>query len=154
MKYLTALIAVFLPASAAMAANDVALNSSVFVEKTVQEANGRTRIVLEPPALVVPGDKLLFVLNYKNGGAKPATDFTVTNPMPGAVAFTGSETDGALVSVDGGKSWGALAMLKVSDQDGIVRTARPEDVTHVRWVLRNPIPSGQGGKLSFRGVVR
>jgi uncharacterized repeat protein (TIGR01451 family) len=148
-----ALIALVTPLSA-HAANDVALTSAVFVEKTVAEGNGKNRLVLEEPKTVVPGDKLVFVLAYRNQGAKPATDFVVTNPMPGAVAYQGTGDAGAIVSVDNGRSWGPLAALKVRKADGSVRSAYPEDVTHVRWAMKTPIPAGAAGKLSFRGVVR
>lgn len=139
--------------AAAWAGNDVALTTNVFVEKTVQ-ANGQARVVLEEPKLVVPGDKLVFVLSYANKGSTPASDFVVTNPMPGAVAFQSAADASAIVSVDGGRAWGGLAALKIKDSDGTVRGARPEDVTHVRWTFTRAIPVGQGGKLSFRGVVR
>jgi uncharacterized repeat protein (TIGR01451 family) len=153
MKFLIALFAMLAPV-AAQAANDVSLTSSVFVEKAVKEADGKTRLVLEEPRTVVPGDKLVFVLAYKNQGAKPATDFVVTNPLPGAVAYQGAGDNAAVVSTDGGKSWGPLAALKVRKADGSVRSAYPEDVTHVRWAMKTPIPVGAAGKLSFRGVVR
>lgn len=153
MKILFALLTLLAP-MAAHAANEVALTSSVFVEKAVAQADGKTRLVLEEPKVVVPGDRLVFVLAYKNLGAKPATDFVVTNPLPGAVAYQGSGDAGALVSIDGGKSWGALATLKMRNADGTARAAYPEDVTHVRWAMKTPIPVGAAGKLSFRGVVR
>jgi uncharacterized repeat protein (TIGR01451 family) len=153
MKHLVFTFAALLSPVAAHAANDVALTSTVFVEKIVQ-ANGQQKIVLEPPKLVVPGDKLVFVLNYVNKGATPATDFVVTNPLPGAVAYQSSADQAAIVSIDGGRSWGTLGRLKVKESDGSVRGARPEDVTHVRWTFARAIPAGQTGKLSFRGVVR
>lgn len=153
MKLLLAFFALLSPI-AAHAANDVSLTSSVFVEKSVPQTDGKTRLVLEEPKVVVPGDRLVFVLAYKNLGGKPATDFVVTNPMPGAVAYQGSGDAGAVVSIDGGKNWGALPSLKVRKADGTVRAAYPEDVTHVRWAMKAPIPVGAAGKLSFRGVVR
>jgi uncharacterized repeat protein (TIGR01451 family) len=153
MKLLLALLALLAPVTA-QAANDVALTSSVFVEKAVSQADGKTRLVLEEPRVVVPGDKLVFVLAYKNLGTKPAADFVVTNPMPGAVVYQGTGDIGAIVSIDGGKNWGTLASMKVRKADGTVRAAYPEDVTHVRWAMKTPIPVGAAGKLSFRGVVR
>ena len=153
MKILLALFAVLTPV-AAQAANDVALTSSVFVEKLVPQPDGKARLVLEAPRVVVPGDKLVFVLAYKNLGGKPATDFVVTNPMPGAVVYQGTGDSGAIVSTDGGKSWGLLNALKVRGRDGSMRAAYPEDVTHVRWAMKTPIPVGASGKFSFRGIVR
>lgn len=139
--------------AAAHAANDVALTSAVSVEKTLQ-ANGRKKIVLERPGQVVPGDRLVFLFDYRNKGAAPASDFVVTNPLPGTVAYQSSPDPAAIVSIDGGRTWGMLTRLKVRESDGAVRGARPEDVTHVRWTFARAIPAGQGGKLSFRGVVR
>jgi uncharacterized repeat protein (TIGR01451 family) len=153
MKILLAFLALVAPA-AAFAANAVSLSSQVFVERVKQEADGKSTIVREAPSVVTPGDKLVFVLGYRNGGAEPATGFVVTNPIPDAVAYAGTESAGALVSVDGGKSWGALAALKVANPDGTSRTASPADVTHIRWSFSQPISAGTSGQLSFRGVVK
>jgi uncharacterized repeat protein (TIGR01451 family) len=153
MKYLLPLLALLAPA-AAPAASDVSLDSKVFVERVKQEASGKRTTVLEPPKVVTPGDRLVFVLSYLNAGAKPASDFVVTNPIPDAVAYAGAEGEGAAVSIDGGRSWGSLASLKVRQPDGTFRAAQPGDVTHIRWSFGQAIAAGQGGKLSFRGVVK
>ena len=145
--------AMMLPGTA-LAAGDVALRSSVFIERSVPDANGRPRIVLEEPRTVARGDRLVFVLNYRNVGDQPRADFTITNPLPRPVAFQSTSDSVAIVSVDGGRHWGTLAGLRVRDSDGALRSARPEDVTHVRWTLKQAIPAGQGGRVSFRGVVR
>jgi uncharacterized repeat protein (TIGR01451 family) len=153
MKAFLTLLVLLLPTSA-WAADNVRLSSEVFVEKMETAPSGKARIVLHQPKLVVPGDRLVFVLSYRNEGATTATNFTVTNPMPSAVSF--AEAPGALAqySVDNGRVWGALASLKLRESDGKWRAARPDDVTHVRWILTQPLPSGSGGKLTFRGIVR
>lgn len=152
MRALFFLIALLAP-DMALAANNVTLSSAVFLEKVVADGNGRDRIVLEEPKVVTPGDRLVFILNFRNVGNAPASDFIVTNPLPSAVAYQGG-ADGAQVSIDGGRTWGTLALLKVREADGRWRNARPEDVTHVRWALKQAIPVGSQGKLSFRGIVR
>ena len=153
MRYLITLFLILIP-SLSVAAEAVALDSSVFVERTLPDTNGKTRTVLEEPKIVTPGDRLVFILHYRNTGTQSAKDFVVTNPMPAPVAYQGSSDTVAQVSVDGGKTFAFLASLKVREPDGTTRAARPEDVTHVRWVLREPIAAGAQGKLSFRGVVR
>ncbi len=152
MRILLALIALLAPA-AAFATSNVTLSSMVFVERAVPDSSGRNHIVLEEPKSVMPGDRLVFILNYRNAGNLPASDFVVTNPLPSAVAFQGG-AENAQVSIDGGKSWGALSSFKVLEPDGRWRSARAEDVTHLRWVLKQAIPAGAFGKLSFRGIVR
>jgi uncharacterized repeat protein (TIGR01451 family) len=153
MRFLLALLALLAPA-AAIAAGAVSLSSEVFVERVRQEANGRTSIVREAPRIVTPGDKLVFVLSYRNSGAAPATGFVVTDPIPNSVAFAGGESAGSIVSVDGGKSWGALAALRVANPDGTSRPAGQADVTHIRWTFARPIAAGASGQLSFRGIVK
>ena len=152
-KLLLLVLALLAPAAAA-AADSVSLSSEIFVERVKTDAAGKAAIVREAPKVVTPGDKLVFQLSYRNAGAAPATGFTVTNPVPAAVAFAAAEGDGVDLSIDGGKSWGKLAALTVVEGDGTSRPARPEDVSHVRWSFARPIPAGATGQLSFRGTVR
>jgi uncharacterized repeat protein (TIGR01451 family) len=153
MKLLPILLASLLP-SAALAQNQVSLNSEVFVERTTHAANGATHVALEAPSVVTPGDPLVFVLSYRNNGAAPAADFVVTDPIPDSVAFSSAESAGAVYSVDGGRTWGALAALMVRNSDGTSRAAAATDVTHVRWRLAQAIPAGGRGELRFRGLVK
>lgn len=150
---LVLLFAALLPGQA-LAANQVALNNSVFVERVTTDATGKQRVLLEEPKVVVPGDRLVFVLDYRNAGAQPADKFVITNPMPSAVRFADAGNAQSLVSVDGGKQWGLLSTLTVAMPDGTRRAAQPADVTHVRWAFQKPIPVGGTGKLMFRGVVK
>ena len=94
------------------------------------------------------------MLSYRNNGAAPASDFVVSNPIPDSVGFDGTESPGAVYSVDGGRNWGALAALTVRNADGSSRPAALADVTHVRWRFAQAIPAGGGGQLRFRGVVK
>ena len=152
-KLLILLLATLAPAPA-LAANQIALDNSVFVERVTTDASGKQRVLLEEPKVVVPGDRLVFVLNYRNAGGEPADKFVITNPMPSAVRFAGAADASPIVSVDGGKAWGPLDTLSVIQPDGTRRPAQPADVTHIRWAFQKPIPAGGTGKLMFRGVVK
>jgi len=151
---LIALFALLAVPTVAHAANDVSLASEMFIERTVPQPDGKTKIVLEKPRSVPPGAKLVFVLSYRNQGKAPATNFTVTNPMPNGVAFENAVSPGSEVSVNGGRTWGVLTALRVPVAGGQPRAAQATDVTHVRWILKTPIPVGGTGKVSFRGVVK
>lgn len=141
---------VAMPALAAP--GDVALQGDVKQEKTVVE-NGAHKRVLITPKKVVPGDKLIFSTAYKNNGTAPVDHFVVTNPLPAAVSYSPEGAQNAEVSVDGGKTWGQLAALKVKDAKGVLRAAQPEDVTHVRWTVAVIAP-GASGSVSYHAVVR
>ncbi|QLC21711.1 DUF11 domain-containing protein [Parasphingopyxis sp. CP4] len=153
MKYLIALIALITPVGPVMA-NQVALESTVFVERSEEQPDGNVTVTLEEPTRVVPGDALVFVLTYENTGADAAENFVVTNPMPEAVVFVEAIDAGAVYSVDGGNNFGALTELRVASDGGVERDAQPVDVTHIRWTLTEPIAAGASGQLRFRGVVR
>lgn len=152
------LIAAAAPAHAATPG--VALSSEARIERTEEGADGRERTVLKSPAevIVVPGDRVVFTLKYRNGGTEAANGFRATNPMPAPVQFVSANEDWAEVSVDGGKSWGKLSSLtvetKAADGTSVTRPAGPEDVTHVRWVFATPIAPGGEGSLSYRGVIK
>lgn len=157
MRALLSLLAVAIFGSASVsvyAANALQLDSDVFVERETTNADGSRTKKLEEPKTVVPGDRLVFVVRYKNSGAATASNFIVTNPLPAAVQFEGTSDGQENVSVDGGKSWGRLAELRVPAADGNTRPASAADVTHLQWNLKQPLTAGAEGKLIFRGVVR
>lgn len=149
MRALIALLA--LTAAPAMAAGNLSLKSDVFVERT-EVRDGKMLVTLAEPKMVTPGDRLVFVLHYRNEGQSPASNMVVTNPMPSAVSY--QDAEGAQVSVDGGRTWGPLAAARIRTRAGEWRAARPDDVTHIRWQLAGLVPAGAGGKLKFRGTVR
>ena len=148
-----ALAGVLAPAIA-QTRNAVTLRSDVMVERLHRDSTGRAQVQLVPPTRLNTGDQLVFIVNYRNTGAHAASGFVITNPLPGSVSYMGSSDPQALVSVDGGRSWGQLSQLQATQRDGRVRRAQARDVTHVRWAFAQPIASGQSGRLIYRGVVR
>lgn len=124
---------------AAFAKAEVTLGSAVFVERTAESAR-----VLEPASRLSRGDRVVTVLSWQRSG--PGGQFTLTNPLPRSVYYQGSANDDEEVSVDGGRSWGKLGVLKT---DG--RMATPEDVTHLRWRIISP---SNAGRIAYSAVVR
>jgi uncharacterized repeat protein (TIGR01451 family) len=131
----------------------VVFDSGIKAEKTVTDAGGKSRVEMVDPELIVPGDRLVLYTDYINTGSDPATNIVLNNPLPGQVRLA-PDADPALdVSVDGGKSWGRLAALTITDSDGTKRPATQSDVTHVRWVLASIAP-GEKGRLSYPAIIR
>ena len=141
-----------LAAAPALAQGPVALEGSVQVERNVVE-NGQTKTVLAAPEKVVPGDRLIFKTAYRNTSSAPIQKFVVTNPVPAAVMVAADSAATLDVSVDGAKTWGKLAALKVANADGTMRPATNADITHVRWTLP-VIAAGENGALAYNAIVR
>lgn len=154
MKHAFFLATLAAPAALFAQAQSVALTSKAFVVKQVPDGPGKTKNTLVVPERVLPGEALVFMLEYKNTGAKPATAFVINNPIPENVIYTGAEQPWVEVSVDRGKSFGQLATLKVAKGDGTMRAALPTDVTAVRWKFAQPIAPAAEGRVMFFGMVK
>lgn len=128
----------------------VALKGDVKVVRQISEGD-KTVEKLEEPGQVLPGDKLVFTTRYTNSSDKKVDDFVVTNPLPAPVKL--AKVDSFDVSVDGGKTFGALAALKANGADGKPRAAELSDVTHVRWRVAS-IAAGGTGELKYFAEVR
>lgn len=150
----TALAAAALAGTSAAAQDKpMALSSDVQLVKPI-EADGQTSgEQLVEPTGVVPGDTLVFTINYTNQGAETATDFVLVNPVHKDTIVSADSAASTEVSVDGGASYGFLADLTVADEQGETRAATNGDVTHLRWVIASVEPS-QAGSVSFRAEVR
>ncbi|WP_017670998.1 hypothetical protein [Blastomonas sp. AAP53] len=138
----------------ATAADDVRTKSSIFVERIDPQGTGARRVRLEPARQVSSGERLIYVVEYRNTGNKPVQGFTVTNPLPRTVRLDETVDGSELVSIDGGRSWGALSELKVPLGTGSWRPANPEDVTHLRWRVGDRLMQGETRRVTFRAIVR
>jgi uncharacterized repeat protein (TIGR01451 family) len=147
----------FAVAPAVAAQDTLELRNAVFQEVDVKAADGTMHKERVPAAKVVPGTEVIYVITYRNSGKQPATDVVITNPIPEELAYRPEQGPGPSaapeVSVDAGKSWGALASLKVTGDDGKPRAAQGSDVTHVRWKLGAPVKAGEQGSVSYRAVL-
>jgi uncharacterized repeat protein (TIGR01451 family) len=142
---------------AAAAEDSLELRNEVFQEVEVTGPDGKPQRERVPAAKVVPGTEVIYVITYRNTGKQPATDVVITNPIPAELAYQPQLGPGPSgvpdVSVDAGKSFGALASLSVKGADGKPRAAQGSDVTHVRWALRQPVKPGEQGSVSYRAVL-
>jgi len=127
----------------ALASPTIAVDSAVFVERH-DPAKGRS---LERAARLSRGDRVVYIVNwYRMGGDG---GFTVTNPLPRGVYYQGSANGDEDISIDGGKSWGKLGVLRIG-----ARLATPEDVTHVRWRVAPVVAAKGSGRIAYSAIVR
>ena len=137
-----AALAPFAAPSAAHARTLVALDSDVFVERA--EAGSRS---LERKASFSRGDRVVWFVSWTRKAGSGG--FTLTNAVPRGVYFQGSADGDEEVSLDGGRTWGRLADLRVG-----ARLATPEDVTHVRWHISAARAALGKGRIAYSGIVR
>lgn len=130
------------------------VTSTAMVEKKAAAADGSTRVDLVPARRVVPGDRVTFVVAYRNTGASALSDVAIVNPVPSAVAYrtAANGSPAPEVSVDG-RTFGPLAALRVAGPAG-PRAATADDVTHLRWRLARPLTAGGEGRFAYTAILK
>lgn len=147
-------------AALGLAAPVSALTASQVVEKeiVVINADGSETTRRAPAETVVPGERIVYTLNYTNDKSEAASDLVLTMPVPDVVKFIEGSAENKMsvvtYSTDGGQSFAPRQSLMVQTDDGNWVPAGSEDLTHVRWRVAGPVQAGQTGQLAFKGVLK
>ena len=135
--------------------NNLVLDSLVELAKTETADDGTVTTRFAKPDVVVPGDRVRITLRFHNRSRDAIQNLKLRNPIPVGLQFDGTDdVAGFTVSVDGGTNWGQLAALTVSSQGQAARPATFADVTHVMWILPEPVAPGSRGMVRFFTRVR
>lgn len=153
--------AVFAAGAAAQSpSGGVQLVNTAQKEIEVVEAGQKVRRLVEPGKMV-PGDEVVYTISYLNKGARPAERVAIVNPVPQHTRFRAGSVEGRnseiAYSADGGKTFAAPEKLTVVARDAkgvpLTRPAVADDITHIRWTLREPLAPGANGYVRFRAVI-
>jgi uncharacterized repeat protein (TIGR01451 family) len=136
----------------------VELNAVAMTEITTTNQAGQEVTTRVQAGKVVPGDEVIYTINFVNHGTEPAADVVITNPIPEHMVFTQVEDSprAAAVSMspDGGSLYDSPRNLTVTDAKGQPRPAKAADFTHVRWTFQEPLEPGAEGIVSFRAQLQ
>ena len=137
-----------------------ALTAEQTVEKeiVVRNADGSETLKRTSAELVTPGENIVYSLNYFNDDAQPADGIVLVMPVPAEVKYIEGSADlpAAITaySADGGKTFTPRSEVRIKNEDGTLRTASAEDITHVRWSVQQAVAPGASGSLSFKGQLK
>lgn len=155
-----AILTTALSASLLLSVPAVAMTASqkVEVERQVTQPNGDVLIVTEAPNTVVPGDTLIYTVDFHNDKEEITENFRIDMPVPTEVTYiegTAVRDDAVvLYSVDGGLRYEARNVLTVETAEGETRSAVAEDITHIRWTLSRDVMPGDRGEIKFKGQLK
>lgn len=148
------------PLMAAPAQNPerIKLSSRVLQEQAVIGADGQPDVRRVPAQTLLPGSELIYEVSYANVGDRPAAELFIVNPLPSELRYRASIASSGNtrfeVSVDRARTWGDLSALRIKGSDGKPRPAEAQDITHVRWHVRQPLRPGEAGTVALRAVLR
>jgi uncharacterized repeat protein (TIGR01451 family) len=121
-------------------------------------AVGRAPVELVPADKVVPGDRVIYTLEVRNGAETALDAPSFSYPIPEHMRYIADSAvgPGAVVSysVDGGHTFARAEDLKVKGPDGKLRAAVGADYTDIRWQLKNRLKANSIAFVRFRTVVK
>lgn len=157
-KSLIATVLACLPAGLALAQEGgcIELKTTAQTEQTVTGPDGQPETRLVPAATVVPGTEVIWTVTATNICTKPAADVAIDSPIPAHMVYLGDGEVAAAFTVSysiDGQRYGPAAALTVREADGRSRTARPDELRHVRFAMRAPLAPGATVAASYRTRV-
>jgi uncharacterized repeat protein (TIGR01451 family) len=142
----------------------VQLNLSAEKQVLTKDAGGAEKTnwqALQGQVSVNPGDVLRYTVSGKNAGQAAAKKLVVTQPVPKQTLYvldSATPAPGAQMtfSIDGGKSFVAKPMVKVTLPDGKLteKPAPAEAYSHVRWEYGADLAADAEVKASYQVKVR
>ena len=125
-------------------------------EEVVVNDDGERETRLVEAGTVVPGERVVYTITFRNVSDETADNVVITNPIDSNLTYVNGSAfgPGTVIefSVDGGNTWGASEALTVTE-DGQKRPATANDFTHVRWVMQNDLAAGAQGMARFTAVL-
>ena len=149
-----------LSAALLLSVNAAAMTASqkVEVERQIKQPNGQVQIVTSPPDKVLPGDTLIYTVDFHNDKNEITDGFRIDMPVPAEIIYlegSAQRSDAVvLYSVDGGNNYQQRDQLTVRVAEGGTRSAVAEDITHIRWTLTNKVMPGDRGEIKFKGRLK
>ncbi len=112
---------------------------------TFEKKGENFEVVKKPlPKSVKPDDIVEYVIKVSNPTDKTFKDVFVKAPIPKGTEFIeNSNTEGALFSIDGGKTYNKPPIkYKVKEKDGKVveKVATPDMYTNIGWIIKEIKP--------------
>ena len=142
----------------AFAQDEGHLNVKTVVQKEEVSVNaaGERETRLVPAETVIPGERVVYTITFRNISQEPADSVVITNPIDESLTYVEGSAFGPGTaiefSVDGGNSFASAGELVVVEE-GVERPAEPGDYTHVRWVMQNNLEPGAQGTARFAAVL-
>ncbi len=110
-----------------------------------------------PADRIRAGDEVHYTIRVTNPGRDAVQGVMVTKRLPFGLTYVGGSAVGPAAtvhfSVDSGESFAAAANLEIEAGGQPARRAAPADYTHVRWILKRPLPAGATALLRFRATL-
>ncbi|MEZ5531008.1 MAG: hypothetical protein R3E69_01350 [Steroidobacteraceae bacterium] len=157
-KSILAAVLVSLPVGSALAQDKgcIELKTTAQTEQTVKGPDGTLQTRLVPAGKVVPGSEVIWTVTATNVCSKAAGDVSIDSPVPEHMVFIADSAIAAAFTVSysvDGKRYDSAGALTVRDADGTTRSARADEIRHVRYAMRAALAPGETVSATYRTRV-
>jgi uncharacterized repeat protein (TIGR01451 family) len=108
-----------------------------------------------------PGDVVVYTITYSNVGKGSVLDAVIVDPIPKGVRYIADTAEGRdaeiMYSTDNGRTWQTPPIeTQIRKPDGSLekKPVSVERYTHIKWMIKKPVASGQSGRVSFKVTVK
>lgn len=137
------------------------LDLKTTAEKEIKVKQGGKTITKRIPLdKANPGDVVIYTITYSNVGKGPVLDAVIVDPIPKGVRYMTNTAEGKdaeiLYSTDNGRTWQTEPMETFKKPDGSLEKKQisTDRYTHIKWMIKKPVSSGQSGRVSFKVTVK
>lgn len=107
-----------------------------------------------------PGDVVIYTITYSNLGKGPVLDAVIVDPVPRGVRYITDTAEGKdaeiVYSTDNGRTWQTEPVETLKKPNGLLekKPVSADRYTHIKWMIKKPVASGQSGRVSFKVTVK
>lgn len=135
----------------------IRFSNNAFKQEITTDKNGKKQFNFVEPKLVLPGDVILYEIEFENVSEQVISDIVVNNPLPNNSKYRAGSAHGKFTqitfSVDGSKYEAAEGLI-VKDKAGKSWLAKPEDYRAIRWVYKQALKPGEKSKVSYKTEIK
>lgn len=136
------------------------VETELIAEVRVESMDASNRHVSRfvPASVLSQGEVVYYTVRIRNPHNIYLRDVVVTQRIPANTVYVedSASAPGADItfSIDGGQTFAARGQLQSIDANGNTQRAEPEQLTHIRWRLRNALAPGAVALARFRAVFQ
>ncbi len=135
----------------------IRFSNNAYKQEIASDEKGNKQFKYIEPKLVLPGDIILYEIEFENISDQVISNIVVNNPLPNNSSYRAGSASGEATditfSVDG-KEYKQADALVLKDKTGKTWLAKPEDYRAIRWIYKKSLKPGEKSKVSYKTQIK
>ena len=134
----------------------IRLSNNAMKQSVVINDKGEREIRFVEPASVIPGDIILYTIEFENIGNEAASNIVIDDPIPNNSFYRSGSAKGENTRIQftvDGNNFDVAENLFVT-KDGVKALADAKDYRSIRWIYTVPLQPGEKKTVSFKTQIK